>query len=45
VERVPVALAVAQDQRRRTLLAGGVAALEQLLVLERERVLVAAEQG
>ena len=38
VQRVPVALAVAQDQRRRALLAGGAAALEQLLVLERERV-------
>ena len=30
VQRVPVALAVAQDQRRRALLAGGAAALEQL---------------
>ena len=32
VQRVPVALAVAQDQRRRALLAGLAAALEQLLV-------------
>ena len=43
VQRVPVALAVAQDQRRRALLAGGAAALEQLLVLGRERVGGAAQ--
>ena len=36
VQRVPVALAVAEDQRRRALLAGGAAALEQLLVPGRE---------
>ena len=45
VERVPVARAVAQDQRRRPLLARGAAALEQLGVLEREGVVVTAEQA
>jgi hypothetical protein len=43
VQRVVAALAVAQDQRRRALLAGGAAALEQLLVLGRERVGGAAQ--
>ena len=42
VQRVPVALAVAQDQRRRARLAGRAAALEQLLVLGGERRVVPA---
>jgi hypothetical protein len=45
VQRVPVARAVAQDQRRRALLTGGAAALQQLLVLRRERVREAAESA
>ena len=43
VQRVPVALAVAEDQRRRPLLPGGAAALEQLLVLGRKGVGGAAQ--
>jgi hypothetical protein len=44
VQCVPVALVVAQDQRRRPLLPGLAAALQQLLVLERERGVLAAQQ-
>src|SRR5687767_4162726 len=44
LQRVPVPGAVAQDQRRRALLAGLVAAGEQLLVRERECVIRPAEQ-
>src|SRR4051794_34494927 len=44
MEGVPVALAVAEDERRRPRLAGGGALLEQLLVRERERRAVAAQQ-
>src|SRR3954447_11354245 len=43
VQRVPVARAVAQDQRGRSRLAGSGAAREEFLVLERE-VLVSAAQ-
>src|SRR5204862_1236769 len=43
VQRVPVSVAVAQDQRRRPQLAGGAAALEKLLVRGREAWLVAAQ--
>ena len=43
VQGVPVAFAVAQDQRRRPCLAGGAALLEQRRVIERERRVVAAQ--
>ena len=44
VQAVVVAGPISQQQRRRPRLAGGAAALEQLLVLEREGVAGAAEQ-
>jgi hypothetical protein len=43
VERVPVARAIAQDEWGRANLAGGPATGQQLVVVERERVRVAAE--
>src|SRR4051794_21299796 len=43
VQGVPVAGAVAQDQRRRTLLARPAAGLEQRLVVERERIVGPAQ--
>jgi hypothetical protein len=45
VQRVPVALAVAQDQRRRALLAGGAAAGQQRLVRGRVALLLAQPLG
>ena len=44
VQRVPVPLAVAEDQRGRPLLPGRVAAAQQLVVLERKGRPVAAQQ-
>jgi hypothetical protein len=45
VQGVPVALAVAQDQRRRPVLAGLPALAQQLLVLEREGAVLSAQAG